>query len=360
VKAPLKIAEATAELWRYRAPAPITPSGIMSADVVVTTLRLADGVVGTGFSVTLGSEDAEALAAARHVLERFVAGTFVRHPLAIGREIGAALGRPSEPLRTALASIDVALWDLYALTLGVPIGVAMGGSARRVPVYGSGSFKRGGDPEEAVETALTYMRRGARGVKLRAAGNASDRSVIEAVARRLDGKIDVMIDANSRCTLSSAAELLRVAADVNARFVEEPLPADDLAGYAALAQSAPAPIATGENLRGSAEAAPYLTGHWCSVIQPDLTVMGGLTECLRTAQLAEHVGIETAPHFLPALFIQLAAVVPNLTWLEDFPTVEPLFGRIPVMDPDGYMTLPDLPGHGLVFADGARAAFRIA
>ena len=73
-----------------------------------------------------------------------------------------------------------------------------------------------------------------------------------------------------------------------------------------------------------------------------------------------HLGIETAPHFLPGLFIQLAAAAPSLTRLEDFPTIEPLFSRIPAMEPDGHMTLPELFGYGLVFADGARAAFRIA
>ena len=78
--------------------------------------------------------------------------------------------------------------------------------------------------------------------------------------------------------------------------------------------------------------------------------MGGLTECLRTAQLAEHCDVEVAPHFLPAIFIQLAAVVPHLTWLEDQPTIEPLFVSTPHMDPDGYIAAPADPGHGLVLS----------
>jgi L-alanine-DL-glutamate epimerase-like enolase superfamily enzyme len=332
----------------------------MSADVVVTTLQLADGTTGSGFNATIGGDDDRALTAALYILDRFVAGKPMQHPLALWRAVDAELGRNGDDAyRAALASIDVALWDMYAVTLGVPIGIAMGGAPRRIPVYGSGGFKRGGDPDEAVARARDYQARGARGVKVRAGGTTADAPLLEAVARSLTG-IELMIDANGHCTPASAAQLLRDAAGVNARFVEEPLPPSETAAYAALARSAPVPIATGENLRGIAETAPYLFGHWCSVIQPDLTVMGGLSECLRTAQLAEHLGIETAPHFLPGLFIQLAAAVPNLTWLEDFPTIEPLFSRMPAMDADGYMTLPELPGHGLVFADGARAAFRIA
>lgn len=119
------------------------------------------------------------------------------------------------------------------------------------------------------------------------------------------------------------------------------------------------PIATGENIRGSAAAAPYLLNRWCSVIQPDLASMGGLTECLRTAQLAEHCNVEVAPHFLPGLFVHLAAAVPHLTWLEDLPTIEALFSTIPRMEPDGFFTPPGGPGHGLVLSPDARAEYLI-
>ena len=72
------------------------------------------------------------------------------------------------------------------------------------------------------------------------------------------------------------------------------------AGFEALARTTPVPIATGENFRGSVAATPYLINrlvqHRC---QPDLHSMGGLTECLRTAQIAEHCDVEVAPHFFP-------------------------------------------------------------
>jgi L-alanine-DL-glutamate epimerase-like enolase superfamily enzyme len=169
-----------------------------------------------------------------------------------------------------------------------------------------------------------------------------------------------MVDMNQRGTLSSAKRLLRYAAEYGVRFVEEPLPVAQQAGYATLARNAPAPIATGENFCGSVEAAPFLINRWCSFIQPDLAGMGGLSDCLRTAQLAEHCNVEIAPHFLPGLFIQLAAAAPHLAWLEDHPTFEALFVATPHMEPDGYMSLPAAPGHGLVLSEDARTAFRVA
>jgi L-alanine-DL-glutamate epimerase-like enolase superfamily enzyme len=131
------------------------------------------------------------------------------------------------------------------------------------------------------------------------------------------------------------------------------------AGFAALARTTPVPIATGENFRGSVAATPYLVNRWCSIVQPDLLSMGGLTECLRTAQIAEHCDVEVAPHFLPGLFVQLAMAAPHLTWLEDLPTIEVLFADPPRMEADGFLTPPAAGGHGLVLASGARAEFSL-
>jgi L-alanine-DL-glutamate epimerase-like enolase superfamily enzyme len=87
--------------------------------------------------------------------------------------------------------------------------------------------------------------------------------------------------------------------------------------------------------------------------------MGGLTPCLRTAQAAEDAGVECAPHFLPGLFVHLAAAATNVTRLEHFPVLEPLLTGWPAIDADGWMTASGRSGHGLDLAGGAREAFRI-
>jgi L-alanine-DL-glutamate epimerase-like enolase superfamily enzyme len=358
------ISDARAELWRY----PLAkPAGSVTAmDVVVTTLTGEDGQTGTGFvPIALGVDDLP-LRAAQSLLERFVCGRELEHPVALWRRLVTSFGHGVRNYRTgfgphfnAIASIDVAAWDLYAKTLGVPLGVAMGGTMRRMPVYGSGRFARGQDPEEAADIASDFMREGRLGIKVRVQAIPQDAKLLRAVAERIDGKVDLMMDANQRGNESTAPRLLREAAEVGALFVEEPLPVTHHAGYEALARTSPCPIATGENFFGSQEAAPYLINRWCSVIQPDLTSMAGLTECLRTAQLAEHCNVEVAPHFFPGLFIQLAACTPHMKWLEDFPTIEPLFSVIPETASDGYMSPPEGAGHGLVLSDDARAEFRI-
>jgi L-alanine-DL-glutamate epimerase-like enolase superfamily enzyme len=352
------IAEATAELWRYTLERPVGGSGVGAVDVLIVSLTDAAGRTGFGFSYVLGGRDALPLDAARGMLERFVTGRPAAHPEARWREIAASFNRTGAgPYGTALAAIDVAGWDLYAKTLGLSLGVAMGGAPRRVPVYGSGGFYAGQDPDEAADVAAVYARSGVRAVKPRAAGDAGDAPLLRRVAGAAG--VALMVDANEKCTPVSAARLVRAAADAGALFVEEPLPAYDLAGYRMLARSAGIPLATGEHLRTAAEALPFLAEGLCAVMQPDLQALGGLTPCLRVARIAEAHNVEIAPHFLPGLFAHLAAAAPNVTWLEDFPLLEPLFTGWPERAADGTMAPRDVPGHGLAPADGAREAYRI-
>jgi L-alanine-DL-glutamate epimerase-like enolase superfamily enzyme len=362
----LTIADARAELWRYPRK-PVTPGGSSSMDVLIVYLTSAEGQTGMGFTFVANGRDELPLLAVRSQLEQFCTGKELEHPIALWRRIVLSFTRGvlsfgigTGPYVAGLTAIDVAAWDLYAKTLGVPIGVAMGGTPRRVPMYGSGGFAHGQDPAEAVARVEEIMRIGFLGAKVRVAGTPHDEKILDAVAERIDGKIDLMMDVNQRGTLSTVTRLLQYAAHVGARFVEEPLPATQHAGFETLSRTSPVPIATGENLHGVPEAAPYLINRWCSVIQPDLAAMGGLTECLRTAQLADHCNVEVAPHFLPGLFVQLAMAVPHVTWLEDYPTIEPLFAWVPDVEPDGHISPPDAPGHGLEFSSDARRDFLIA
>jgi L-talarate/galactarate dehydratase len=168
----------------------------------------------------------------------------------------------------------------------------------------------------------------------------------------------LMCDANEKCSISQAQRLLSAARECGYLFVEEPLPADNLVGYRALAQGFPGLIATGEHLQGVTECLPFISERYCGVIQPDLALIGGLTPALEVARVAEAFGIEVSPHFLPGLFAHLGSACPNITWLEDFPLLEPLFCGWPVID-KGLIKAPVAAGHGLHIADGALNEYRL-
>lgn len=358
--AAIDITACNVELWRYRLDRPIGGSGVASIDVLVVELesRLHRAM---GFSYVLGGPGKLALRAARTMVAEHVEGRRLGHPAALWRQVVTGLGHAgSGPHITALAALDVAVWDLYARHLGQPLGVAMGGADRSMPVYGSGLFNASQSPEAAAEAATIQFDRGFLAVKPRVKGASSDRALLEAVAAVAPPDASLMIDANEKCDLPSAIRLCGLAEDLGVLFVEEPLPARHVLGYRTLAAKARTAIAMGEHLAGVDAAQPFIADRLCSVFQPDLAMMGGLTPCLRAAQFAEHHNIVVAPHFLPRLFVHLAAAAPNVRWLEDFPTLEPLMDPGPAVGLPSLMSLPAEPGHGLAWVDGAREAWRLS
>jgi len=353
------LTKATAELWEFPLSGPTGGSGITAVDVIVVDLEDSEGVTGTGFSYVLGGGGKTVTLATRDMLDRFVFGQEIVPPQALWRRFAGSLNRLGRGVGyLAIAAIDVAMWDLYSKRQGLPLYAALGGTPRTLPVYGSGGFGPTQDPDAAVAQALDYADRGCSAVKLRVAGAPADLPRIQAVAEALPDGVDIMADANEKCDLARAQWLSNVLADVNALWFEEPLPAHDTNGFATLAQNCNVPIATGEHHQGAVELTHLMTERAVSVLQPDLAMMGGITECLRLAHIAEHYNLSVSPHFLPALFIHVAAAAPSIRWMEDFPLLEPMFDAPVDMDADGNMAPPETPGHGLTWADGARDEFR--
>lgn len=353
------LVNATAELWEFPLSGPTGGSGITAVDVIVVELEDSDGVIGIGFSYVLGGGGRTVTLAARDMLSRFVSGQEIVPPQALWRRLAGSLNRLGRGVGyLAIAAIDVAMWDLYAKRQGMPLYAALGGTARKLPVYGSGGFGPTQDPDAAVARALEYADQGCTAVKLRVAGAPADLPRIQAVAEALPDGVDIMADANEKCDLARAQWLCNVLADVNALWFEEPIPAHDVNGFATLAQISTVPIATGEHHQGMVELTHLASERAISVVQPDLAMMGGITECLRVAQIAEHYNLVVSPHFLPSLFIHLAGAAPSIRWMEDFPLLEPMFDAPVGMDAEGNIAPPDLPGHGISWASGARQEFR--
>lgn len=356
---PDRIENATAELWVFPLSGPTGGSGITAVDVIVVDLEDEKGNRGTGFSYVLGGGGRTVAAAARDMIARFVAGQEIVPPQALWRRLAGSLNRLGRGVGyIAIAAIDVAMWDLHAKRFGVPLYAALGGGARTLPVYGSGGFGPAQAPDAAVARALDYAAQGCKAVKLRLAGAPADAERLHAVADALPGGVEIMADANEKCDLARAQWLGNVLADVGALWFEEPLPAHEANAFATLAKTCPVPIATGEHHQGVVELAPLLAERALSVVQPDLAMMGGITECLRVAQIAEYHGLTVSPHFLPSLFIHLAAASPAVRWMEDFPLLEPLFDDPVGMDADGNIAPRETPGHGIAWKPGAREEFR--
>lgn len=137
-------------------------------------------------------------------------------------------------------------------------------------------------------------------------------------------------------------------------FVEEPLPSSASHGYRALRAGSSIAIAWGEHAQSIAEFVPLISEKVVSVIQPDLAMVGGLTPVLDLAVIAEAFDVTVSPHFLPGLFVHIAAASSAVRWLEEFPLLEPLFEGWPSLE-NGTLTGTGSPGHGLQLSELARS-----
>lgn len=343
------LARATARIHAFKLDKPVGGSGVAAVDVLLVELTDSDGATGIGFSYVLGGGAGAVLAAAQDQIEKHVQGKALIPPQALWRKVSSGFNRTGlGPNIIALAALDVALWDLWAKRQNLPLYAAMGGVARAVDVYGSGSFNATQSPEEAIASALPQVERGLKALKPRVKGARSDAALLEAVRNAVPDHVHLMTDANEKCDLASARWLLACARDQGLLFVEEPMPAYAVEGYRALAAAEPGLVASGEHLQGGHSFQPFIAERLVNTIQPDLAMVGGLTPVLDMCALAQSFDIALSPHFLPGLFIHAACASQCIHWIEEFPLLEPMFEGWPDIDANGQMTPRNVPGHGLV------------
>jgi L-alanine-DL-glutamate epimerase-like enolase superfamily enzyme len=348
---PATIARADARIHAFKLDKPVGGSGVAAVDVLLVELTDSDGATGLGFSYVLGGGANAVLAAAQDQVAKYAAGQQLIPPQALWRKVASGFNRTGlGPNVIALAALDVAMWDLWAKRQNLPLYAAMGGAARAVDVYGSGSFNATQSPQEAVASALPQVERGLRALKPRVKGARSDAALLEAVRKAVPDHVHLMTDANEKCDLASARWLLACARDQGLLFVEEPMPAYAIEGYRTLAAAEPGLVASGEHLQGAHSFQPFIAERLVNTIQPDLAMVGGLTPVLDMCAVASSFDIALSPHFLPGLFVHLACASTCVQWIEEFPLLEAMFDGWPETDGQGRMTPRDVPGHGLTLA----------
>jgi galactonate dehydratase len=215
-----------------------------------------------------------------------------------------AFYRGGPVLRSAVAGLDQALWDIKGRTLGAPIHELLGGPVRdRVRIYGpaGGREDRTGD----LETCRRARDHGVTLVKAVPAGpweywDSADRcndllSHLWEIRGVLGPGVDLAIDLHGRMSPAQCLRLMPELAALGVCFIEEPVPPEQAHALARVVAAAPVPVAVGERLYSRHDVLPALEAG-VSIIQPDLSHAGGITECLRIAALAESFGAVLAPH----------------------------------------------------------------
>jgi len=268
---------------------------------------------------------------------------------------GASVGR-SGLATQAIAAFDVALWDLKAKRAGLPLPKLLGSYRDSVRTYNtSGGFLH--TPIEQVkENAAASLERGIGAIKLKVGQPdwRTDVARVSAVREFLDDDVPLMVDANQQWDRATAMRMGRIFEEFGLVWIEEPLDAYDAEGHAALARALDTPIATGEMLSSVAEHARLIEVGAADIVQPDAPRIGGITQFLKLAALAESKQLEIAPHFAMEIHCHLAAAYPIEPWVEHFDWLDPLFNEH-LETRDGRMWVSDRPGLGFTLSEQAQA-----
>jgi len=268
---------------------------------------------------------------------------------------GASVGR-SGVATQAIAAIDIALWDLKAKRAGLPLAKLLGAHRDSVRAYNtSGGFLHA-PIEEVKERASKSLADGIGGIKIKVGqpDTRIDLDRVRAVREHLGDDVPLMVDANQQWDRPTALRFGRVLEQFGLVWIEEPLDAYDAEGHAQLAAALDTPIATGEMLSSVGEHVRLIEARAADIIQPDAPRIGGITPFLKLATLADHHGLQLAPHFAMEIHLHLAAAYPREPWVEHFEWLNPLFNeRLETLD--GRMLVPDRPGLGFTTSEQCAA-----
>ncbi len=268
---------------------------------------------------------------------------------------GASVGR-SGAATQALAAVDVALWDLKAKRAGLPLAKLLGAHRDSVRCYNtSGGFLHE-SVEQVKDNATRTLEAGVGGVKIKVGQPdwREDLRRVAAVRAHLGDDVPLMVDANQQWDRPTAMRVGQALEEFGLVWIEEPLDAYDAEGHADLARALTTAVASGEMLTSVAEHHELIRLRAVDILQPDAPRIGGITQFLKLATLAEHANLQLAPHFAMEIHVHLAAAYPHEPWVEHFDWLYPLFNER-LETSGGRMHLSARPGLGITLSEQARA-----
>lgn len=287
----------------------------------------ADGVVGTGYSYTIGTGGPSVMALLERTLGPAIIGRDAYDIEAIWRDLLFLTHATTVGALTAIAmaAIDTALWDLKCRKLGLPLHKLAGGAQREIALYTTEGGWLHIEQAALVEDALRAKEAGFGGCKLKVGRPIhEDVARIAAVRDAVGPGFEIFTDANQAFAVDEAIRRARAYEPLDIGWLEEPLPADDISGHVRLSEHTSLPIAVGESLYSISHFREYLQRHAASVIQVDVGRIGGITPWLKVAHMAEAFNVAVCPHFLMELHVSLCAAVPNARWVEYIPQLDAL------------------------------------
>lgn len=336
-----------------------------SATTVVVARPRAGGMSGLGF--TYGAPACGSVVS-HELREAVVGGDAFDVPGAWSAMVRAVrnIGRPGIA-SAAIAAVDIALWDLKAKLLDLPLVALLGAVRDAAPVYGSGGFTSYSEAE-LVEQLTGWVEQGIPRVKMKIGtswGSEPQRDIarVAAVRRAIGPEPELFVDANGGYTRKQAVRLAERFHAEGVTWFEEPVSSDDLAGLHEIRGQTPIDVAAGEYGSDLVYFERMGAAGAVDVLQADVSRCAGITEWLRVAAVAAAHGLDVSGHCAQSLHVHPACAVTNLRHLEyfhDHARVDRLLFD-GVLDPDGGALRPDRsrPGLGLDLREADARRFAV-
>jgi L-alanine-DL-glutamate epimerase-like enolase superfamily enzyme len=321
------------------------------------------GITGFGSAFTNGG----LVEAALKVLEPLFRGENALEPERITEKLNQNtfwMGRGGSLTHT-ISGIDIALWDVLGKALKQPVGRLLGGTYKtRVKPYCSLLME---EPAEMGDAVAKFRDQGFRAFKIgwgpfgRRESFALDEAIVRAARQAAGDDAQLFVDAGASDAywpqgLKWAIRTAQMLQGYNVGWFEEALRPDAIDDHCALRRESPVPIAGGEVLTRRQSFLPWFVKGAFDIVQPDATKVGGISEQRRIAWMADEFGVKYVGHgwntaLGVAADLQLAAAMP-LTDLVEFiggsPYVDGLLVEPFKLDAEGYLSIPQAPGLGVV------------
>ena len=197
----------------------------------------------------------------------------------------------------AMSGIDLALWDIRAKAAGWPLYKLLGGSRKPIPAYAGGVSLGYQEPQALVAEARPHVEAGYPAVKLRV-GDTPKRDIerVAAVRKAFGDDLVILTDANVGYTLEDSRRSLPAFEELGVGWLEEPFAPHDHRSYELAAGFSRVPLAAGENHYTRFEFVRVIEDGAITILQPDLSKTGGITEALRIAAMASAYKLQINPH----------------------------------------------------------------
>jgi D-galactarolactone cycloisomerase len=269
----------------------------------------------------------------------------------------------------AVGGVDLALHDLWGKALGLPVHALYGGARRQsVPAYASmpGYYDDRQPEDHWVEEALALQTRGFGAMKFRIGRFPPELEmpVLASVRDAVGSDVRLMADANAAYSPGLALRAADELHELNFMWLEEPLPQSGYRGYPELRARMPLPLAGGEGLTTRWGAHDLLRRGCFDIIQPDVSICGGISECLFIGELAQLSAVPCVPHcwagaITLAATLHVASLLPEPSRMPgvDAPRIELDVTENPFRDDvvsgapfqlkDGALEVPSAPGLGI-------------